>query len=102
MDSKKFTLFELHIDGETQVGPAALPDAILGGRLATAGAAETATSEQDQEADDEEAGGRGAIAVVVGLIAVVAIGLAVRKFRGGEEEAAEPLEPADERDVVVS
>ena len=97
MGEKKFTLFELHIDGDTQVGPRALPDAILGGWID----GETSTEDDADEtaAAEEDSGGRGAIAAVVGLIALVAIALVVRKFRAGDEE---PATPADERDVVVS
>ena len=96
MGEKKFTLFELHIDGETQVGPSALPEAILGGRIE----GETTTEDEvDETAGAADDGGRGAIAVVVGLIALVAIAVAVRKFRADEEE---PIARPEEQDVVVS
>ncbi len=87
------TFIELHLDGNTQFGPERLGEATVG------------ESREDEDAAAAEDGGGGKpIGVVVGLLVLVALGLAVRKFRGGDDDddgEFEEFEAADEPDVVV-
>lgn len=101
MGDKKFTFIELHLDGDTQFGPRTLPDLVTG-------ATESEREEDvELEVEEEEAaatsgddsGRNGAIGVVLGLLALVAVAAAVKKFRGEDEE---DLEKHDEPDVIVN
>ena len=98
MGDKKFTLIELHLDGETQFGPRMLSDALpIGGDGATAD--EDEMDSAFEEATDEDEGGVGAIGVVVGLVLLVGVALAVKKLRGGDDESE--LETAEEPEIIV-
>ncbi|WIV67467.1 hypothetical protein [Natrialbaceae archaeon AArc-T1-2] len=109
MGDKKFTVIELHLDGDTQLGPARLTD-ILGSESAEA-EDESTTPETETETKIEtdedvgaataadDSGGKGAVGLVVALVVLVALGVAVKKFRGGDDEESPQR---DEPDVVVN
>jgi len=94
MTDRKFTFFELHVDG-VQIGPSALPEdvPILG---------DSATD--DRETDDEGAtaadGGNGgkAVGALIALGVLVALAVAVRRYRGDDE----PVEDREEPNIVVN
>jgi hypothetical protein len=94
MGDRKFTLLELHLDGDTQFGPTSIPG------VETADAADDAAESDDE---DDAAGApskaKGALGAIVGLVAVVALGAAIKKLRGGDEDEAVPEH--EEPDVVV-
>ncbi|WP_312909242.1 hypothetical protein [Natronosalvus caseinilyticus] len=110
MGDKNITLFELHLDGETQFGPRSLSEKLPFGdegsletesesKSESESELESATDDEDEAAADD--GGRGsALGVVVALVVLVGIAVAVKKFRGGDEE--ETVEPEDEPDVIVT
>ena len=101
MSDKKFTFIELHLDGDTQFGPRSLPELVTGVGESDEEREELEVDEEEEEAaaaDDDGSGANGAIAVVLGLAALVAIGVAVKKFRGGDDEREE----YDEPDVIVN
>lgn len=92
MGEKKFTLFELHLDGDTQLGPRTLSN-VVGADDGDAEPTGVGTSPMDEsEAED----GRSVVALFVGLMALVGLALAVKKVRGSDEESG-----AEEREVVV-
>lgn len=96
MSDRKFTILELHIDGETQLGPKT-----LGERLPIGEPTENADADEDEitaTPEDEDTGGNKAIGVLIGLVVLAAIAVAAKKFRGGDDEE---LEEFDEPDVVV-
>ena len=100
MGDKKFTFIELHLDGDTQFGPRSLPELVTGDTEADEEHEDVETDEADvAAAADDDSGGNGAIAVVLGLAALVAIGVAVKKFRGGDDGEREEY---DEPDVIVN
>ncbi|WP_114577964.1 hypothetical protein [Saliphagus sp. LR7] len=86
------TFIELHLDGNTQFGPKRIGEATIG---------EDDGAEDEEEAAAAEDGGGKPVGVVVGLLVLVALGLAIRKFRGDDDGEFEEFEPADEPDVVV-
>lgn len=96
MGEKTFTLVELHFDGEYQLGPQSLPG------LGSSSDDSRGDDETDLEAEstDEESGddGRGLGPLVVGAVAMIAIAVAVRRYRRDESEP----DSFDERDVVVN
>lgn len=94
MGEKKFTLMELHLDGDTQFGPRALPDIITG----TDAESEDVESGSQTESTDEDEG-RGIVPLLAGLIAMVAIAVAVRRYRRDDEIETDSFE---EQDVVVN
>ena len=104
MSDRKFTLIELHLDGDTQFGPRTISDALPFGASGTADE-ETDIEEFEIEEEDEEgaaaddSGGPGAIGALVVLAVLVAAGVAVKKFRGGDEEE---LEEEEQPDVIVN
>lgn len=98
MGSKKFTVIELHLDGDTQIGPRSIDDALPAGTKVDAGADEEA---EDVADETEASGGKGAISAVIGLVLLVGVAVALRKFRGGEDEEPE-LDVQDEPDVIVN
>ncbi|USZ73161.1 hypothetical protein [Natronosalvus halobius] len=107
MGDKNITLFELHLDGETQFGPRSLSEKLpFGdeGSLETESESESeleSATDQDEDGAAADDGGRGsALGVVVALVVLVGIAVAVKKFRGGDEE--ETVEPEDEPDVIVT
>lgn len=83
MGSKKFTFIELHLDGNTQFGPKTISDKLpLGDR-------EEDQDEQEAAAGDEDGGKGSAIGALIGLVALVAIAVAVKKRLGSDDEGAE-------------
>ncbi|MFP8956337.1 hypothetical protein ACLI4Y_06380 [Natrialbaceae archaeon A-CW3] len=98
MSEKKFTFIELHLDGDTQFGPKAIGEAAPFG--ATGEEEDVATDDEDGTATEEDGGKGAVIGAIVGLIALVGIALAVKKFRGDDEESE--LEERDEPDIIVS
>ncbi len=99
MAEKKFTFIELHLDGETQFGPKAIGDALpIGGPVEDEAATETETEDED-DAAGTAAGGKGtALGVIVGLLGLVAVAAAVKKFRGEDGD----LEHEEEPEIIVN
>ena len=102
MSDRKFTLIELHIDGETQFGPKTISDALPIGADDDTTAAEATEDDDaitgDDDATDDSSGGK-AIGVLIGLAVLAGIAIAAKKFRGGDDEE---LEEFDEPDVVIN
>lgn len=95
MGDRKFTLIELHIDG-TQLGTGSIANALpIGGSEG-----ETDVElEDDEEAAADDSGGKGTlVGALIGLVALVAIGVAVKKYSGDDEAP----EPEAEPDVIVN
>lgn len=104
MGEKKFTLIELHLDGDTQFGPGSIGSALpFGSTEETADASELETEiETDDEAaaaDDEDGSGGKAIGALIALVALVGIAVAAKKFRGDDESE---LEEEERPDVIVN
>lgn len=104
MSDRKFTLIELHLDGDTQFGPRTISDALPFGASETADEEavleEFEEEEEEAAAADEESGGPGAIGALIVLGVLVAAGVAVKKYRGGDEEDLE--EEEEQPDVIVN
>ncbi|WP_049899474.1 hypothetical protein [Natrinema sp. J7-1] len=102
MGDKKFTLVELHIDGETQFGLGSIGKALpIGSPESTAETDHDRETEPDEEAADESGGtGKSAVGAGGALVVLVGIAAAAKKFRGDDEER--DLEPEDEPDVIVN
>ena len=104
MSEKKFTFVELHLEG-AQFGPSTISDALPFGEVGTGLEGERedepAIEETSADLEDEESGSKGkaAVGAVVALAFLVAVGVAVRKFRGGDEEE-QTLE--EEPEVIVN
>ncbi|SEH15934.1 hypothetical protein SAMN04487967_2320 [Natronorubrum sediminis] len=104
MGEKKFTLIELHLDGDTQFGlgtiDSALPfdssddDAEAESEYETADATDEAS-----DAEAEDGSGGKAIGALVALVVLVAAGVAAKKFRGDDEPE---LEEEEQPDVIVN
>ena len=100
MGDTKFTLIELHLDGDTQFGPGSISSALpFGSSSESEETPEYETETEVGETEDEEESGGKAIGAVVALVALVAIAAAAKKFRGGEEDE---LEAEEEPDVIVN
>ena len=93
MGERKLTLFELHIDGEPQIGPRTLPGF---------GDDEEVESEEIEKAETEteDDGTVGPAAVLVGLVVLIAVAYGVKRWRSEDDE--EPLEQSSTPDVVVN
>ena len=93
MGERKLTLFELHIDGEPQIGPRTLPGF---------GDDEEPDSEpiEDTDTETEDEGTIGPAAVLIGLVVLIAVAYGVKRWRTEDEE--EPLEQSSTPDVVVN
>ncbi|WP_339102643.1 hypothetical protein [Haloterrigena salinisoli] len=101
MGDTKFTLIELHLDGDTQFGPGSIGSALPFGSTETE-SEETPEYEPETDVDDsedEESGGSKAIGAVIALVTLVAIAAAAKKFRGDDED---DLEAEEEPDVIVN
>ena len=102
MGDKKFTFIEFHLDGETQFGPSMISDALPIGGTDTATETETAIETDDDEAEaeteaaDDDSGSK-AIGALVALVVLVGLGIAVKKYTGGDDEVEQETEP----DVIV-
>ncbi|QLG48992.1 hypothetical protein [Natrinema halophilum] len=101
MGDTKFTLIELHIDGETRFGLGSIGEAL------PIGGTESVETERETDSDvsavaDEETGGSGksAVGALVALVVLVGIAIAARKFRGDDEQP--DLEAEDEPDVIIN
>ncbi|WP_049921325.1 hypothetical protein [Halopiger djelfimassiliensis] len=106
MGDKKFTLIELHLDGDSQFGPRTIGDLLPFGEPDEPAHADLETVDEDtsDERSDEAVaadggGNKGAIGALIALAVLVVAGVAIRKFRGDEESE---LEQPDEPDVVVN
>lgn len=97
MGSKKFTLIELHLDGDTQFGPKSISDAFPAGEKVEV-EEESADVGEDEA---EESGGPGAVSAILGLVLLAGLAVAFKKFREGDEEEPE-FDVEDEPDVIVS
>ncbi|AXR76885.1 hypothetical protein [Natrarchaeobaculum sulfurireducens] len=101
MGDKKFTFIELHLDGETQFGPRSIPDALPFGEPDALAGDDLEAETDEEEATAEDDGGAGkAIGAVVALAFLVALGVAVKKYRGDDEE--DELEREEQPDVIVN
>ncbi|ELY86796.1 hypothetical protein [Natrinema altunense] len=102
MGDKKFTLVELHIDGETQFGLGSIGKALpISSIEPTAETDHDLETETDEETADESGGtGKSAVGALVALVVLVGIAAAAKKFRGGDEERE--LEAEEEPDVIVN
>ncbi|MFC4438790.1 MULTISPECIES: hypothetical protein [Natrialbaceae] len=102
MGEKKFTLIELHLDGDTQFGPRAIDDALpFGGKRESDELEEEFVEESGEEtADEDDSGGKGAIGALLALVFLAAIGVAVKKYAGDDEEEEFPEQ--EEPDVIVN
>ncbi len=102
MGNKKFTLVELHLDGDTQLGPKTIDDALpFGEKVETEDLEREADErEDDAAAAEDDSSGKGAIGVLVGLALLVGIGVALKKFRGDDGE--DEFEQREEPDVIVN
>ena len=101
MGDKKFTFIELHLDGETQFGPRSISDALPFGETDALADDELEVETDGEEATAEDDGGAGkAIGAVVALAFLVALGVAVKKYRGGDDE--DELEREEQPDVIVN
>lgn len=99
MGDKKFTFIELHLDGETQFGPKNISDALPLSSADTA-ADEDTEADEDEAAAADEGGRKGtAVGALIGLVALVGVAVAVKKFRNGDDDG---LEEFDEPDVIVN
>ncbi|KDE60492.1 hypothetical protein EL22_20955 [Halostagnicola sp. A56] len=96
---KKFTLIELHLDGDTQLGPKTINDALPFGETVESDDVES-DDRDDEAAADDDSSGKGALGVLVGLALLVSIGVALKKFRGDEDE--DEFEQREEPDVIVN
>ncbi|ELY93912.1 hypothetical protein C483_04514 [Natrialba hulunbeirensis JCM 10989] len=110
MGDVKFTVIELYVDGE-QVGPRSIGSLLPFGtvtddeqaELAEAAQEEEGVLESDADADtetDDDDSGSSLIGALIALALLVAAGVAVKKYRGGDDEPPE-YEPETEPDVVV-
>ena len=92
MGDRKLTLFELHIDGEPRIGPQT---------LSGFGNADEQEDEEIEtaETEAEDDGTIGPVAVLIGLVALVAVAYGVKRWRTEDDEA--PLEQSTTPDVVV-
>ncbi|OAQ54766.1 hypothetical protein HTG_04160 [Natrinema mahii] len=102
MGDTKFTLIELHLDGDTQFGPGSIGSALPFGPSESESeeTPEYGTETDFDDSEDEESGGSKAIGAVVALALLVAVAAAARKFRGDDEES--DLEAEEEPDVIVN
>lgn len=102
MGEKKFTLIELHLDGDHQFGPQTIDEALPFGEKYESEAAEsereTETDEAAAEAEEDGSSGK-AIGALVALVVLVAAGVAAKKFRGDDEPE---LEEEEQPDVIVN
>ncbi|AFZ73259.1 hypothetical protein [Natronobacterium gregoryi] len=103
MGERKFTFLELHLDGDTQFGPRTLdalplPETVTGSEAASSPEEKPDTETEPEEETDESASK--AIGAVIALAVLVVAGVAVRKFRGGDDETEEQHE--QEPDVIVN
>ncbi|ELY25305.1 hypothetical protein C500_17846 [Natrialba magadii ATCC 43099] len=117
MGDVKFTVIELYVDGE-QVGPRSIGSLLPFGTVTGEEQAELSEaaaegekgvleseseSEFDAEAEmdtDDDDSGSSLIGALIALALLVAAGVAVKKYRGGDEEPPE-YESETEPDVVV-
>ena len=98
MGDRKFTFIELHLDGDTQFGPSAISDAL------PIGTDESETAIEDDEdttaaVTDDDSGGKGVIGALVALVVLVGIGVAIKKYTGGDDDT---VEHDEEPDVIVN
>ncbi|WP_440764057.1 hypothetical protein [Natronorubrum sp. DTA7] len=98
MGNTKFTLIELHLDGDTQFGLGALDTALPFGTTEESTETTEYETETEDEADEDGSGGK-AIGAIVALVLLVAAGVAAKKFRGDDEPE---LEEEEQPDVIVN
>ncbi|WP_254524806.1 hypothetical protein [Natrinema caseinilyticum] len=102
MGDRKFTLIELHFDGEAEFELGSIGSALpIGGAESTDVEREPDTEET--AVADEEAGGSGtsAVGALVALAVLVGIAVAARKYRSDDDERP-GLETEEEPDVIVN
>ncbi|WP_247002079.1 hypothetical protein [Halosolutus gelatinilyticus] len=100
MGDRKFTLIELHLDGDTQFGPGTIGGALpFGGTDAETEETESVEEDEDAAAADEDSGRRSPVGALVALAVLVAIGVAAKKYTSDDEE---DLAREEEPDVIVN
>ncbi|QSW99616.1 hypothetical protein [Haloterrigena alkaliphila] len=103
MGDTKFTLIELHLDGDTQFGPGSIGRALPFGSSSESEETpeyEPETEIEETDESDEDSSGGKPIGAVIALVALVGIAVAAKKFRGGDEEP--DFEAEEEPDVIVN
>ncbi|MXV61245.1 hypothetical protein GS429_04040 [Natronorubrum sp. JWXQ-INN-674] len=107
MGETKFTLIELHLDGDTQFGLGSIGSALPIGpsddseetpEHGTETDLDLETDDEAAAADEDGSGGK-AIGAVIALVALVGIAVAAKKFRGDDEDE---LETEEQPDVIVN
>ncbi|GAB3029378.1 hypothetical protein [Natronobiforma cellulositropha] len=103
MGSKKFTFIELHLDGDTQFGPKQISDALptIGSDVDVEEGTLETPEETETEVESDESPSAKPVAVLAGLLALVAVALVAKKIRGGDDEDEETFETVDEPDIIV-
>ena len=102
MGDTKFTLIELHLDGDTQFGPGSIGSALPFGSSSESEETPEYDPETEIDADesDEDSSGGKPIGAVIALVTLVGIAVAAKKFRGGDDEP--DFEAEEEPDVIVN
>jgi hypothetical protein len=88
------TLFEIHLDDASFESNAPFADTGSGGA--------EASEESASEPEGESGGGPSLVALVAGLLFLVAIAALVRKLRGGDGEETPPESDSFETDVEAA
>ena len=103
MADKKFTIFELHFDGDLKLGPTfgtdPSPDVETtdGGTSVPADddadATATLAVDVDPDGDDAETDGKTPVkGAILGVVALVALAVAARLLLGGDDDAVDDVE----------
>lgn len=89
MVKKRLTLFELHVDGDVQFGPKTLPGDESGGEAQIRDDAETVDDESTSPA-------KKGVAALIGLVALIAMAVVVKKLLGGGDDPEIELAESDQ------
>lgn len=100
MGDRKFTLIELHLDGDTQFSPGTIGEMLpIGGSDVETEDTALESEEDETETADEESGGRGsAVGALIALVVLAGIAVAAKKYTSDDEPAEQEAEP----DVIVN
>lgn len=101
MGDRKFTLIELHFDGEAEFELGSIGNALPIGDTESTDAERKPDTEKTAVADEESGGtGTSAVGALVALAVLVGIAVAARKYRSDDEQPG--LETEEEPDVIVN
>ena len=89
----------MHLDGDHQFGPRTIGEALPFGTKSEDVELEEADTEEETTATEDDSGPGKAVGAVIALAFLVALGVAVKKYRGGDEEE---LETEEQPDVIVN